>query len=247
LKEVERLKAFQLSLESEQRNIINQIAQLQNNLMILIGAKGFPYTVPTIDKNVTDTLGFAKIPLLSLIDSAKVLRYDVKAAEKTVKYDQQFLSLQKATGVPDVQLGALFDRNGSYIPNYLSANISTNLPFFNRNQGNIKFAQFKIKSDQALFEGSKLQLEKDVWEAYTMLLQSDSQYKRFDPNFTTDYQKLMVGIVSNFEKRSISTLEFLDFYESYKNSVLQYNQLQSDRLNSLENLNFTVGKTLFKY
>ncbi len=41
-------------------------------------------------------------------------------------------------------------------------------------------------------------------------------------------------------------LEFIDFYESYENSVVQMNRLQNDRINAFENLNFVTGTEVVK-
>jgi cobalt-zinc-cadmium efflux system outer membrane protein len=65
-----------------------------------------------------------------------------------------------------------------------------------------------------------------------------------DPGFQQDFDKLLKSITDNFEKRNISLLEFTDFYESYKQNVLQYNQLQNDRIQAIESLNFTIGKPI---
>ena len=46
------------------------------------------------------------------------------------------------------------------------------------------------------------------------------------------------------EKRNISIMEFLDFYDAYKNSIIQLNNLQNARANAIENLNFSVGKDI---
>lgn len=245
--EIQRLKAFQLSLVSERRGVVNQITALQNNLMILLSTNGFPYYVPAIDTQTTNKLVFAGQPLLPLIDSARIFRYDLKAAAATLTYDQQNIALQKAMGTPDLTMGVTFTRQGNYVPNYYGLTAAFDLPVFNRNQGAIRSARFTLQSDSAAYNAQHIQMEKDVWQAVTQLLESDGQFHRFDPEFASNYEKLMKGVFVNYAKKNISLLEFLDFYESYKNSVLQNNQLQSDRLNDIENLHFTIGKVLYNY
>ena len=55
---------------------------------------------------------------------------------------------------------------------------------------------------------------------------------------------LMDAVTENFLKKNISLIEFTDFVESYKNNVLQMNQLQNDRMQAIEALNFAVGKPI---
>jgi cobalt-zinc-cadmium efflux system outer membrane protein len=68
-----------------------------------------------------------------------------------------------------------------------------------------------------------------------------------DPNFQNDFDKLLKSITENFEKRNISLLEFTDFYDSYKQNVLQWNQLQNDRIQAIETLNFSIGKPIVNF
>jgi cobalt-zinc-cadmium efflux system outer membrane protein len=40
-------------------------------------------------------------------------------------------------------------------------------------------------------------------------------------------------------------LEFLDFYDSYKTNTIQLNNLQLNRITSLEQLNYVTGTPFF--
>jgi outer membrane protein, heavy metal efflux system len=68
-----------------------------------------------------------------------------------------------------------------------------------------------------------------------------------DPNFSIQFEQLLKSITLNFEKKNISLIEFTDFYDTYKQNVLQLNQLQNARMQAIENLNFAIGKTLINY
>jgi outer membrane protein, heavy metal efflux system len=245
--DVERLKAFKLSLESEKRGYVYKVAATQNNLMILISTENTPYIAPQMDENNINKTSFNDLPYLTLSDSAYYHRYDLKLALTTLKYDRQFIALQKALAIPDINVGINFTENGNYIPNYYAANISFDLPIFDRNQGNIKAAQYALRSDSASYKATEIQVKKDIWQAATQLMESDKQYHKFDQHFVSNYERLMNGIIENFKKHNISIVEFIDYYDSFKSSALQFYQLQSDRLNDLETLNFTVGKTLYNY
>jgi len=51
-------------------------------------------------------------------------------------------------------------------------------------------------------------------------------------------------MLKNFEKRNISLIEFLDYYDAYKTNAIQLNTLMYNRINSFENINFAVGKDI---
>jgi cobalt-zinc-cadmium efflux system outer membrane protein len=126
-------------------------------------------------------------------------------------------------------------------------NVNVDLPVFNRNQGNIEAAKARVKSSDLLLKSYSQQVEKEVEKVYFRALENDNLYKAFDIKFPQEFNRLIEGITSNYEKRNISVMEFIDFYESYKNNIIQFNQLQIDRITSIEELNFTTGTNIINY
>jgi len=161
-------------------------------------------------------------------------------------YNQQNYALQKSLRVPDLTLGAEFDKRGSYINNASFLNAAIDLPFFNRNQGNIKAAKISIDQSKTQLELQRQTVENDVQKAYVKLLTTNKMLQSFDPGFRSQFQRLMDGVTDNFLKRNISLIDFTDFVESYKNNVLQLNQLQNDRMQAIEALNFSIGKPIIE-
>ena len=60
----------------------------------------------------------------------------------------------------------------------------------------------------------------------------------------TDLETLNQEMLNNFEKKNISLIEFLDYYDAYKENAVQLNTLLYNRINAFENLNFSVGKDI---
>ncbi|MNW15365.1 hypothetical protein D3C71_2138410 [compost metagenome] len=67
-----------------------------------------------------------------------------------------------------------------------------------------------------------------------------------DQNFGSDFSKLIGEVTKNFRSRNISLVEFIDFYDSYKESTLQLNQLKYERMNAKEEINYVTGSNIFK-
>ena len=59
-----------------------------------------------------------------------------------------------------------------------------------------------------------------------------------------DLDILNEEMLKNFEKKNISLIEFLDYYDAYKENVVQLNNLLYNRINAFENINFSVGKDI---
>jgi cobalt-zinc-cadmium efflux system outer membrane protein len=244
LKDAVRIKSLLYSLKAEQTGLENQLNDAEAELQLLLQNNKTFYTPEADSASLTKTID--KFNLQSLTDSAYTNRFDLKLAANTVVYNQQNYSLQKALRVPDLTLGAEFDKRGSYINNASFLNAAIDLPFFNRNQGNIKAAKISIDQSKTQLELQKLTVENDVQKAYVKLLTTHKMLQSFDPNFRLQFQRLMDGVTENFLKRNISLIDFTDFVESYKNNILQLNQLQNDRMQAIEALNFSVGKPIIE-
>ena len=245
LKELLRIKSQLYTLQAELVNLQDQIDDVQSEFKLLLRAKATVYIEPISDlkldqKNVVSILTYQ-----TLMDSAYNNRYDLKIANANLLYFQQNLRLQKALAVPDINLGLSYDRLGSYVKNFNSIGITIPLPLFNRNQGNIKQAQAMIESGKLQLEGQQDQLESQVANSYLEALRTEKLLNSFDPKFPSDFDYLIGEVFKNFEKRNLTLLEFIDFYDSYKQNVLQLNNLRYNRISALEQLNYTTGTPLF--
>eukprot|EP01132_Coremiostelium_polycephalum_P015292 gene15292-18488_t len=184
-------------------------------------------------------------PYAKLLEAANTNRYDLKSARLAVDYSNLNLRLQKAMAFPDVNVSLTYDKQGSFVRNYNGLGISIPLPLFNRNQGAIKQAKIAIESSKTGLQQQQDQIESDLDNSYQSAFRLEKLYNSFDPKFKGDFTHLIEEVSKNYEKRNISLLEFLDFYDSYKTNTLQLNQLQLNRINSLEQLNFVTGTPFF--
>jgi cobalt-zinc-cadmium efflux system outer membrane protein len=242
LKDAVRIKSLLYTLQGEQTSLQNQLNDVQAEFQLLMRDNKH-YYLPA------DTSGIVaaadQFPLQALVDSAYNNRFDLKAAAANMTYSEQNYRLQKALRTPDLTLGAEFDRRGSYVNNATLLNAAIDLPFFNRNQGNIKAARIGIDQSKARQQQQQQMVENEVQKAYIKALNTERMLQSLDPGFKDQFGQLLKGITENFEKKNISLLEFTDFYESYKDNILRINQLQNEKDQAKEALNFAVGKTLF--
>jgi cobalt-zinc-cadmium efflux system outer membrane protein len=244
-KEVLRIQSQLYSLQSELNDLMDSIDDTQSELKLMIRAKPSAYIVPQVDINLEGKSVVSEVPYQHLIDSAYANRYDLKVARSVVDYNNINLKLQKATAVPDVTFSLAYDKQGSYIRDYSSAGIAFSLPFFNRNQGGIKQARIAVDASKVQLQSQQDQLESELANDYKGALRLENLYNSFDPKFKQDFNHLIQEVIKNYQKHNISLLEFLDFYDSYKTNTLQLNNLQLNRISSLEQLNFATGTPFF--
>ncbi|WP_045686920.1 TolC family protein [Hymenobacter sp. AT01-02] len=244
LKEVIRLKAFLFQLRNERQTLLNDIAAEQADLRTLMRDTSGAYYMPQADGNRLKALSLTDRTEAQLIDSAQVNRADLKARQAAVQQQTQNLRLQRALAAPDLAVGYVYDRAGNYIQNYNALTLGVAVPIFNRNQGNIRTAQNQIEVSKAQFNQQQLQVQNDVQEAWRLARQNDQLYQGTDRE-TSDFNRLMRGIDESYAKRNLTIVEFLDFYESYKNNLVQLNALRANRVRAFEQLNYAVGRPVF--
>jgi cobalt-zinc-cadmium efflux system outer membrane protein len=242
LKEVTRLRALLFSLENQKLDLLTQINQEQADLRLLTGAAPTAFVVPVLDEAKLEAADPDRLTLDHLLQEAQENRYDLKVAVTQVRQQEASLRLQKSLAVPDISIGGVYDRAGSFVQNYTGLTVQVPLAIFNRNQGNIKIAESGLGQSQVLADQQQRQVETEVSQALQNARNAESLYRSFDQGFTTDFNRLIDGVTQSFAKRNISLIEFLDYYETYTETMTQLLTLRSNRLRALEDLNFTVGK-----
>ena len=242
-KELLRLKSALFSLENEKIGFTAQIISTQNDFNVMMHTSNI-YYLPQFDAGALMKLSPENLKLQALIDTAFVHRHDLKMAQSDLSINRANLAYQKSLAVPDLTLSAGWDKNGGFIHNYNFIGLQIDLPFFNRNQGNIKSATFNLENSQYKVKSTEDIVKSDVLGAYANAVETNQLYKKFDNTFLTDLDTLNQEMLKNFEKKNISLIEFLDYYDAYKENAVQLNTLLYNRINAFENLNFSVGKDI---
>ena len=122
----------------------------------------------------------------SLVDTAYANRNDLKFSENKLALNFQNLALQKAMAVPDLTVGITYDKRGGYVDNSMIFSLTMDLPFFSRNQGNIKAARISIDQSKTVFQQQKLSVENEVQLAYVKVLNTEKILQSIDPDFKNE-------------------------------------------------------------
>lgn len=87
----------------------------------------------------------------------------------------------------------------------------------------------------------------ELYSAYNQLQRAIQLYQSSNNELESNFNQLIKGVNENFRKRNISMLEFIDYYQTYKETCLQLHELKKDVFLAMENLNMIVGQTVFNY
>jgi cobalt-zinc-cadmium efflux system outer membrane protein len=243
-KEVVRVKALLYSLQSEYNDLINQINDTESELRSVLQLNK-TFIIPVVDENKFTTLSPSTFSFSLLLDTAYKNRTDLQVTRTNTQISRLNYNYQKALAVPDITANISYDKQGSYAVNYNAAGIAIDLPFFNRNQGNIKSAKSMIDYNTAMQKSSEASVEEQIYRSLQKAYDNDKMFKNIDEKFSNDFDTLLNEVLINYQKRNLGLLDFLDFYDSYKQNTLQLNSIKSNRINAFEDINFYTGTNFF--
>jgi cobalt-zinc-cadmium efflux system outer membrane protein len=243
MKDLIRLKALLFGLQNDRIENSKQINDLQTELKTLLGTSETTYITPVISSQSSQSI---KLDIPALIEQAKTNRGDYLSNKYQFNSATHDLAYQKALAAPDITVGLSYDKNSSYAPNYYGLQIGLPLPFFNRNQGNIKSATYTLKSQESTMKASEAQLKNEVVSAVRQYELTQEMFSTQQTAFNEQYDKLFNSMLKSFKERQIGLIEFVDFFDTYKDTKLKILQQQYDLQKAIADLNFATGTTIIK-
>lgn len=245
--ETARIQALLLSVRREQNEYLEDVSALQGRLRVLMS---LPSTVAVMVLFHPDNLSF--LPDVAecdrLLSDSIMQRSDVLMARRQTEQAKAALGVSKSQAWPEVHVTGQYDRNAGYFPNYFAVGVSLSLPLFNRNQGNIRKAKERIAQCEQSYAGTVEKAQNEVSVAKENFLRSLSLDKSVSDNFDKEnITTLFQSVNDNYRKRNISLLEFVDFYKTYKEAMLEVSSVREKVFLSAEDLNMAAGFEVVKY
>ncbi|MFH6969823.1 TolC family protein [Flavobacterium sp. FlaQc-28] len=244
LKDLVRLQSLYLNFKNERMEVVNNSIEEQANLKLLLNET--ETIIPNVSKDdFNKYLKTIPFDLKSFQDEAIANRPDYLAQQKEIEANELNVKWQKSLSVPDITLGANYDQRSGAFEKEANVSIGIPLPLWNKNKGNIKYAQTILAQSKVEKQNFDLQLQTEITSAWNKWNESRKNYTVIKPTVNSDFEAVYNGILANFQKRNISLLEFTDFMESYNQANLQVNELKKKLALSGEELNSTINKDLF--
>ncbi len=238
--ELLRLQSSVLDLENELNQTQVDLNNHQKKLKILLNAD--PLSQIIIDDQSKEIKKPENILLTNLLNLAVESRPDVKKSELQTQYYDKSLRYEKSLRVPDLSINAGYDRGGNAWNNFFGFGIGIDLPFFNRNQGNIKAAQIAKDQSQYLFQDQQNVTRQEVTNAYNNYITAYNFYKKINDNSLLKELDSMLEIYTkNLLNRNISMLEYIDFMNAYKTSKQTVLTAKENLNLQFEELQYSVG------
>ena len=244
LKDVVRLQSLYLNFKNERMEVVNNNIEEQANLKLLLNS------TETIVPIVSDTefnkyLKTISFDLKSFEDQAIANRPDYLAKQKEIDANEINVKWQKSLSIPDITVGANYDQRSGAFNKEANLTLGIPLPLWNKNKGNIKYAQTILDQSKVEKQNFDLQLQTEIISAWNKWDESRKNYAVIKPTVNADFDAVYNGMLNNFQKRNVSLLEFTDFMESYNQATVQVNELKKKLALSGEELNSIINKDLF--
>lgn len=245
LNEFIRITASYNSLSSDILELQNSIHQEKNNLrtLLLLSSESDFTPTPTFSELNKYSLSLTSLP--DIIQKAEAQHPEIKLADASVYASEMQLKYEKKQAIPDLQFGVGYSKDGDYTKYLTYANFGVSIPIFNRNQGNIKAAEYQVKQSQVARDNQKNILESQIKYSYDRVKAIEARTSDIGSDFESQFDLLMTNVSENYMKRNLSMLEFTDLIESYHEQIVQLNNLKLEKILSYEDLNYNTGYNLF--
>lgn len=239
-----RLKALQITIQAEINTLDENISLKQQNLKNYMALDPGMFLVIK-EEPLNTTLGRIKTyGLEQLLSQSLQHNTAIKAAENETRVSMASLAMEKANAVPDLNLNLSYDRNGNNQLDFVGAGVAVDLPFFNRNKGNIKAAGYEVQRNDLLHKNKIAIVSNAVVKTWTDLNKDILLYESVDQDYLDKLNGMISSVSNNFMQRNISLLEFLDFFESFKESKEKYYEAVKNISIKKEDLNYLTGQDL---
>lgn len=242
LKDVVRLRGAYIQLNNNRAELFQAYIQTQTDLQILLQTNSviLPESIDSglehylIPSSVADIRSSAleNLPELLVIRENKLLA-------------EQYLTYQKRMAVPDINVFTSYDQRGGAFDGQINAGISVPLPFWNRNQGNIKTSQYRVQEAEYSLLAKENEIISRINNNYAYYIQTVSEYRKSNELYNDDFEKTADGMTLNFQKRNVSITEFVDFFESYNDVLAELMRIKTQLVISAEQINLLTGKDIY--
>jgi len=250
----ERMRAGDLA-ESEFYKISLQKLQFEQDLsaaeVAVVQAKAalrqnVGYESLTDDFEVIGDLNYRKYPVTldDLKRDALAARPDWLAAQSGVSLARHTQDLAFANRARDINGGIEYDRAGSL--NAIGFTVSVDLPFHDRNQGNIAHAKVAIAQATEQQEFLRSTVLTDVVNAYATFQTSEKVVALYQSGYLDQAKQSLDITTYVYQQGSGTLLDLLDAERTYRSTQLAYRQALAAYMTSVQQINLAVGRQVLQ-
>ncbi|HWF86960.1 MAG TPA: TolC family protein [Vicinamibacterales bacterium] len=224
---------FEQDVASAEVALVQAKAALRQNVGFDVLAEQFD-----VDGDLTYTK--QTVTLDDVMRDALATRPDLLAAQSGVKLAQDTQSLAYSNRARDVVGGVEYDRAGPL--NAVGFSLSVDLPFHDRNQGNIAHSKVAVTQSQEVEAQAVSTVQTDVVTAFATMQANERVLALYQSGYL-DQAKQSLDITTYVYQHGNGTLlDLLDAERTYRGTQLAYRQALAAYMTSVQQVNLVVGK-----
>lgn len=212
--EVTRIRNMRLQLLQDRKELMDDMADMQQNLRVMTGVAPGVGIVPEVD--YARCVAALKGVTLRALTDALASRADAMADKCDVEAGMHEVKLQRANALPEVSLTGEWDKNGNIGHNYFALGVSLSIPIFNRNQGGVRAAKASLDAKRLVQSWNMSRANAETVAGWERLQNALAVAMEAEAGVQTDGERMMADVETQYVRHNISLLEFLDHYESYR-------------------------------
>jgi len=167
-------------------------------------------TQPRFERAEGNLDSIAPIPALEHL--SQKLAQNPELARWATEFSQRraALELEKAKAKPDITVGGGYRRKEESSDNTLVLGVSIPLPLFNRNQGNIKEAEYRLAKSQEEQRAAEVRVTTALNQAYQALAAAEAEITALKQKVLPGARSVFETVSEHYREARYSYLEVLD-------------------------------------
>ncbi len=237
--ELLRLQTLKLELSKDIFDLKQEKQGLISDLLQYIQLSPAENLYIISDESTSISERFSQINLTDL--GSLETRPDLQLFELQKKQAETAIKLAKSEAYPDFSLEASYNRFDGMWKDYIGFGISLDLPIFNRNQGEIRFAEEAIAIQKLEQKKFLLEVQHELEKEYQKLEQLLVIRNEIEADYREGLENMLRIYTKDYKERSINLLTFLDIQEAYLQGQNMLLSLEKEIVETWESLKYQIG------
>ena len=221
------------------KNAKNSFDTARNNLVSFWGEQqaDFSYLKGQLEAN-------EEVPSYASIRGYIERNPDVARWATEIQQQQAVVSLERAKGIPDIKISGGYKRMEDLNAGAAVVGVSIPLPFFDRNQGNIKAAKYELNRVETQREAAITEVYRALGEAYNSLQAARHEVEQLREEVLPGAETAFEAAQSGYRQGKFDYLQVLDAQRTLFTSRTRYIQALAEYNRAAAEVERLIGTPL---
>jgi cobalt-zinc-cadmium efflux system outer membrane protein len=169
---------------------------------------------------------------------------DVARWTTEIQQREASLSLERSKAIPDIKISGGYRWMKDLGAEAALVGVSIPLPFFDRNQGNVKAARYELNRAETLQESARIEVQKALQNSYNKLQAALYEVEQLKAEVLPGAQTAYEAAQTGYRQGKFDFLEVLDAQRTLFNSRTRYVQALAELNRAVAHVERLIGTPL---